>query len=304
MLNRLLDPLRFATLSLALVAAMSGAQAVASAQQLLPQDAGRQPARAVPDLKRVGVDEHLGAQLPLDLTFTDQTGKTVRLGDYFDGERPVFLTFAYHRCKTLCGMVLGAVEKVAELQPWTMGKEYTSLTISFDPSDTPAMAAETRKKMLAKYGRYEGDGGWNFLTGDEASIEKVTKAVGFRYFYDEVEQQFAHPAVYMLVSPDGKIVRYLYGLELKSNDVRIGLLDASHGKQVSTVDRILLYCYCYNPATHGYALVGWRVMQVGAGLTLLFLGVFFFIMWRGERWRARRARADIEGDPSPSHTHS
>src|SRR5206468_6723903 len=158
-----------------------------------------------------------------DAVFRDHTGKQVRLRDYFDGERPVALTLAYHSCKVVCSMVLGAEVQALKEQPWTLGKEFRAVTISIDARDTPAIAARKRKQMLDLYGKSAT--GWDFLVGDEANIKKVADAAGFKYRYDERNDQFGHPAVLMLTKPNGEMARYLYGLEFPHNDVRVGLLE-------------------------------------------------------------------------------
>ena len=243
------------------------------------------------ELEGVDVRERLDKPLPMDAVFRDHTGKAVRLGDYFDGKRPVVLTLAYANCKVVCSMVLAAEMESLKEQDWTLGKEFRALTISIDVNDTPAIASKKRSQMLALYGRSGKDtaGNWDFLTGDEANIKKVAEAVGFKYRYDAREKQFAHPAVLMLTKPNGDLARYLYGLSFDPKDVRLGLLEASQGRSISTIEKMILYCYMYDPIGAKYVVVAQNVMRLAGGITVILLGGFLFIMWRREA-RARRAR--------------
>jgi len=239
------------------------------------------------ELDGVDVREQLDKPLPKDAVFRDHTGKQVRLGDYFDGTRPVVLTLAYANCKVVCSMVLGAEVETLKAQAWTLGKEYRALTISIDPNDTPAIAAKKRTQMLALYGR--ANTGWDFLVGDEANIKRIADAVGYQYRYDAREKQFAHPAVLMLTKPNGDLARYLYGLSFDPSDVRLGLLEASQGRSISTIEKMILYCYMYDPIGAKYVLVARNVMRVAGGITVLIMGLFLFLFWRREL-RAKRAR--------------
>lgn len=249
-------------------------------------------------LDRVRVDEKLERQLPLDLGFRDHTGRRVTLRQYFDGERPVLLTFAYYRCPVLCSMVLNATANGAKAIPWTAGDEYDIVTISIDPTDTPESAAEKRAEILRTYGKGDGTG-WHFLVGDEVAIRRATEAAGFHYAYDERQREYAHPAVMMLLTPSGRFARYLYGLAFEPSDIRLGLLEASQGRSISTVERVLIYCYRFDEAKGGYAVVANRIMQIGGSATALILGAFLFVLWRRE---LRRRNADGTSRPPPAHS--
>jgi protein SCO1/2 len=174
-------------------------------------------------------------------------------------------------------------------QPWTLGKEFRAVTISIDSRDTPAIAARKRKQMLALYGKSAE--GWDFLVGDDANIKKVAEAVGFKYRYDERTDQFAHPAVLMLTKPNGEMARYLYGLEFPHNDVRVGLLEASQGRSITTIEKAILYCYMYDPIGAKYVLVAKNVMRLGGVITVFLLGFFLLAMWRREARAKRLANA-------------
>jgi protein SCO1/2 len=258
-----------------------------------------QPSVMPLELEGVDVNEHLDKPLPRDAVFRDHNGKVVRLGDFFDGQKPVVLTLAYHSCKVVCSMVLGAEVETLKKQPWTMGKEFRAVTISIDARDTPQIAAKKRSQMLALYGRSEATD-WNFLVGDKANIDKVAKAIGFQYRYDERHDQFAHPAVLMLTTPQGKMARYLYGLEFDPKDVRIGLLEASQGRSISTVEKAILYCYMYDPIGAKYVIVAQNVMKLGGAVTMLGLGIFLTVLWR----RERRARSSADRSLSSSSSRS
>ncbi len=249
------------------------------------QAAHAQPAIMPAELEGVDVAEHLDKPLPMDAVFRDHTGKVVRLGDYFDGKRPIALTLAYHSCKVVCSMVLGAEVETLKGIPWMLGKEFRALTISIDPRDTPAIAAKKRRQMLGLYGRSAD--GWDFLVGDAANIAKVAKAVGFKYAYDERNDQYAHPAVMMMAKPNGQMARYLYGLTFDPKDVRLGLLEASQGRSISTIEKVILYCYMYDPLGAKYVIVAQNVMKVGGAITVLVLGSFLGLMWSREKKRRR-----------------
>jgi protein SCO1/2 len=243
------------------------------------------------ELERVDVNEQLDKPLPTDAVFRDHTGKLVKLGDFFDGKRPVMLTLAYHTCKVVCSMVLGAEVEVLKQQPWTLGQEYRAVTISIDPRDTPAAAAKKRKQMLALYGKGGQSAQWDFLVGDQANIDKVARAVGFQYRYDPRHDQYAHPAVLMMATPAAKMARYLYGLSFAESDVRLGLLEASQGRSISTVEKVLLYCYMYDPIGAKYVVIGKNVMKIAGVITMLSLGLFLAILWRRERRRSSLSTA-------------
>jgi len=282
MLHRLLLALTFAT-------ALLGSLAVARPAIAGPAELEGTP-MVPPGLEDVGVTEHLDGQLPLDTQFRDHTGKPVRFGDLFDGKRPVVLTLAYHTCPTVCSMVLSQTVESLKNVGWTVGKEYQAITLSFDPHESLEKTAAKRVSLLGQYGRPEADAGWHFLVGDETNIRRITDAVGFHYHYVEREQQFAHPTVIMILKPNGQVARYLYGLEYSPTDVRIGLLEASNGKSISTIERVILYCYHYDPQGGKYVLVANRVMRIGGIISAVALGSFLALMWARERKRNAKTR--------------
>jgi protein SCO1 len=240
-----------------------------------------------PELTGVTIQEHLGEALPADARFLDADGHSVKLGDYFDGKRPTLLVFAYHTCPMLCSLVLDAVVRTLNDVSWTVGREFDVVSISIDPKDTPETATRKRTQIVDAYARAHGSpAGWHFLVGAEDSIRRVTDAVGFKYNYDARQKQYAHPAAIYLLTPAGHVARYLYGIDYPSSDVRLGLLEATEGRSISTTERILLYCYHYDPQGKHYALVAMNVMRVGGAFTLGGLGVLLGLMWARE-WRRR-----------------
>ena len=237
----------------------------------------------------IGLDQLLNQQLPLTLSFRDETGKTVQLGDYF-GEKPVILSFAYYDCPMLCTLVINGLIRTLRTLSFSAGTEFNIVTVSFNPKDTPPMAAIKRQTSLQSYSRKGAENGWHFLTGDEKTIQQLTQAVGFRYAYDENTQQYQHPSGIMILTPDGKLSRYFYGIEYAPRDVRLGLIEASAGKIGSPVDQVLLLCFHYDPTTGKYGLVITRALQLGGLATMLALGVFMLISSRRDR------RNKITGD--------
>jgi len=233
----------------------------------------------------VDVVEHLGASIPLDVELTDQDGKVVRLGDRLDGRGPVILVFMYHRCEMLCSVLVDSLARSLRGVRWTAGKEYRVLTVSIDPHDSPAIAARKHEQVLSIYGRSEAREGWTFLVAgkpENAAIVRLADAVGFRYRYDEASNEFAHPAAVFVLTPQGRIARYLYGIELPSMDLRLALFEASEGRWMKTIDRILLACFKYDPGRHRYGVAIDRTMKIGA--VAIFCAVAFMLarLWRAE----------------------
>ena len=230
-------------------------------------------------LKNVGIEQRLNEQIPAALTFRDESGTTVQLGDYF-GRKPMILNLVYYQCPMLCGEVLSGLESALRVLKFDAGKEFDVLTISFDPKETPEMAAAKKAEYLKRYGRPGAAAGWHFLTGPAASIDALTKAAGFQYQYDPKSGQFAHATAIMVLTPEGKIAQYYYGVEFAPKDLRLGLIQASQNKIGTLVDQVLLYCYHYDPDTGKYGAIISRVLQLAAGATVLILGTFLVVMFR------------------------
>lgn len=232
-----------------------------------------------PGLKNVGIEQHLNEQIPPDLIFRDETGKTVRLGDYF-GKRPMILNLVYYHCPMLCNEVLSGLESAMRVLKFDVGKDFDVLTVSFDPKETPEMAVAKKAEFLKRYGRAGAATGWHFLTGPQASIDSLTRAAGFQYEYDAKSGQFAHATAIMVLTPEGKIAQYYYGVEFAPRDLQLGLVQASHNKIGNLVDEVLLYCYHYDPDTGKYGAIISRILKLAAGATILILGTFLIVMFR------------------------
>jgi protein SCO1/2 len=232
-----------------------------------------------PGLKHVGIEQHLNEQLPLDLPFKDETGKNVKLGDYF-GKRPVILSLVYYRCPMLCGQLLQGLESALRVVDFNPGKEFDVITVSFDPTDTPAEATAKKAEIMARYKRPGSEAGWHFLTGPQESIAALTKAVGFQYQYDNRTQQFAHATAIAVVTPQGKLAQYYYGIDFPPKDLRLAIIQASQDHIGTVVDQVLLYCYHYDPDAGRYSALIFRVLQVAGGITILVLGSFILVMIR------------------------
>ena len=268
-----------ALLSLVLMVALSGlAGAHHEAQHQLP-----------PALREVGFDQRLGSVIPLDLMFRDEAGQVVRLGDYF-GTRPVILTMAYYECPMLCGLVLDGLAQSLRGLSFNVGEQFVVVTVSIDPRDTPAHAAAKKVQALRSYTRSGAAEGWHFLSGEDGSIQQLTKAIGFQYTYNAENRQFAHAAGVVVLTSQGVVARYLYGIEFAPKDVRLALIEAAASQIGSPVDQLLLFCYRYDPTTGRYGLVIMNVLRLAGLMTVAALGGFIAIMFRRERQRAETSR--------------
>ena len=240
--------------------------------------------------REVGFDQKLGDQFPLDLEFKDETGATVRLGQYF-GKKAVLVQFVYFNCPMICSMALEGLAKTMKALALDPGRDFEIVTISFDPRDTPEVAAKRKEATIEAFGRADAAPAWHFLTGTQDAIRKVTSATGFRYTWDEEQQQFAHATGIVIVTPEGKIARYFFGVEYKPRDIRFGLVEGSGGKIGTLADQLLLLCYHYNPTTGKYGAIAMSSIRAGGLVTVLLLGVFIALMFRRERKRERAGAA-------------
>jgi protein SCO1/2 len=249
---------------------------------------GQTAAHKLDAFRNVGIDQKLNSQLPLQLTFKDETGQTVTLGKYFT-TKPAVLALVYYDCPMLCDMVLnGVVRAISEisLKP---GKDFQIVTVSFNPSETWQLAASKKANYIEKLGHPEAAQGWHFLTGDDAAIRQLADAAGFRYNYNPETKQFAHAAGIMVATPEGKISRYYYGVSFPPRDIRFGLIEASNDKIGTPVDQVLLYCFHYDPVTGKYGMVIRNVIRVMGSLTVGALGILLFVLMRGEREKQHAA---------------
>src|SRR5579863_2684169 len=233
-------------------------------------------------VKGVGIDQNLNAQIPLELKFRDETGQTVRLGQYFR-EKPVVLALVYYDCPGLCDLILNGLSHAMEQISLNVGADYQVVTVSFNPKESWQLATAKKANYIEKYQRPGAKDGWHFLTGDEASIKSLADTVGFHYKYDPINNQFAHASAIFILTPEGKIARYFYGIAYKPRDFRLGLVEASANKIGSAADQVLLFCYHYDPTTGKYGMVITQVTRALGTATVLALGAFVFIMIRRDR---------------------
>jgi protein SCO1/2 len=233
-------------------------------------------------LQEVSISQNLNARIPPELVFRDETGKSVRLGDYW-GRKPIVLSLVYFDCPALCTEVLNGELRTMRSISLDLGKDFEAVTVSFEPKDTSALAKAKRDVYAGQYGRPGAAEHWHFLTGEQQSIDALTQAVGFHYAYDSAGRQYAHAAAIMVLTPDGRIARYFYGVQYPARDVRLGLVEASDGKIGTPTDHALLYCYQYDPMTGKYGFVVMNVVRAAGGLTVLALGIFMLLMFRRDR---------------------
>ncbi len=260
----------------ALIAGMTvPAMAQNMSRGILSPPASQRP----PGLKHVGIEQHLNDQIPPNLVFRDENGQTVRLGDYF-GKKPLILSLVYYQCPMLCGEVLSGLESALRVLKFDVGKDFDVLTVSFDPKDTAQTATAKKAEYLKRYKRAGAEQGWHFLTGPQDSIDALTNAAGFQYEYDPKTSQFAHATAIMILTPEGKIAQYYYGVEYAPKDLRLGLVQASQNKIGTVVDEVLLYCYHYDPDTGKYGAIVSRILKLSAAATILVLGGFLALMFR------------------------
>jgi protein SCO1/2 len=244
------------------------------------------------ELEDVEVIERLNEQVPLDLPFADSDGRKVTLREYFDGARPVILTMNYSNCPMLCSLQLNGLFDGLERLEWDLGSKFQMITVSIDPKEIPERAEQTKQKYLRAYGRTGVANGWHCLTGTEHDIRRLADAVGFGFAEDPDSGEFIHAAVTMVCTPDGKLSRYLYGIEYAAQTLRLALLEASEGKIGSTMDQVLLFCFQYDPAKGRYAPAAFRIMQVGGLLTVVLVGVGLAVFWRREVKKARKSQPE------------
>jgi protein SCO1/2 len=238
-------------------------------------------------LREVAFDQKLDQPVPLELLFRDESGKTVRLADYFK-EKPMILSFVYLKCRDLCPLLLDGVVRTLRALSFDVGNQFNVLTVSFDPHDSPALAAAKKSDIVAQYARPGASAGWHFLTGDETSIRTLAQSVGFHYTYDAKTGEFGHATGIVLLTPNGKTARYYYGIDFSPRDLRFGLIEAAADKIGSPIDQLLLFCYHSDPASGKYGLLITRLIRLAAVATVLILGAFILAMLRRERANASR----------------
>jgi len=244
------------------------------------------------DLEGVGITEHPGAKLPLDVEFKDEDGGTVRLGRYFTGDRPVILTLGYYRCPMLCTLVLNSLVDGLRDLPWTPGREFEVVTVSIDPTETPTLARLKKQNYLEEYARPGAASGWHFLTGREENIRRLADAVGFGYRYVPERGQYAHAAAIFVATPAGRLAKVLYGVVYQPKTVRLALTEAGEGKVGTTADQLLLYCFHYDAQEGRYVLAAQNIMRFGGASTALIVGLWLAVSWRRGAHKKSLKRCD------------
>jgi protein SCO1/2 len=266
------------------------ARAQGWAQQPPPLSSEDPSAGKVRLLENVGIDQRLGDRIPLDLEFNDENGTRVRLGDFF-GNKPVILTLVYYTCPMLCNQVLNGLTSGLDVVSFDIGRDFEVVTVSFDPREKPELARNKKETYMQWYKRPGAAQGWHFLTGDKASIDKLTEAAGFHYKYDQSTNQFIHASGIMIATPDGTLARYFYGIEYAPKDLRLGLVEASEKKIGNPVDRLLLYCYHYDPAAGKYGAVVMNILRLSGAVTIAGVVLMLWFMRRRSRVASREANA-------------
>ena len=246
-----------------------------------PQRPGTVSTDTIPQLKEVSFKQRLNEMLPLDASFTDETGRRVVLGEYF-GRKPVLLAFVYYQCPMLCTQVMNGLSSALKVMPFAAGEDYEVVLVSFDPRDTPATAAEKKRAHLEYWSTEKDAASWHLLSGDEATIRRVTSAAGFSYRWDERTGQFAHVSGILVATPQGRLSRYFYGVEYSPKELRLALVESSEGRVGSAIDELLLYCFHYNPESGRYGLMVMNLVRLGGVMTVLGIGGFILIMRRRE----------------------
>ncbi len=273
------------------LAAVPLAQTVLAQKDMMPsgQPGALPPGERPPILETVGVDEHLGRNVDLNLTFIDENGSPVALKDFFHKGKPVILDLVYYSCPQLCNLILNGQTAAMKEIPWTPGDQYEVVTITIDPKETVDLAQKKKAVQLGSFGKAAP--GWHFLCDHDGNAKKLAEQIGFHYRYDSKQGQFAHAASIFILTPEGRIARYLYGVRFRPMDMRFALAEASENRTTMAVEKILLFCYQYDPAKHAYVLFAANFMRAGGALTVLIVAFFLYRMFRMEKRRAAALRA-------------
>jgi len=269
-------------MAFALTAGPAGAQMTGAPSAAYKRDAGASASTMPEPLREIGFDQNIGQRIPLDTDVVDERGRVVPIGRFF-GSRPVVLVFAYYSCPMLCSQVVNGLASSVDVLSLQPGRDFEVVVVSFDPRDMPAAAATKKNQYLERYTNERAGAASHFLTASPTSIEQLTKAAGFRYVWDKQTQQFAHPTGIIVLTPDGRVARYLFGIEYGPRDLRFALVEASAGRVGNVADTLLLYCYHYDPMTGRYGLVIMRALRVAGASTVLALGAFVVVMIRREK---------------------
>lgn len=283
----------FATVSrfvLAIVLTFSATTAIAQGRNFAKEREGH--ANEIPtELADISITPRIGEKIDLDAKFKDQTGREVTLRDYTKDGKPLLLSLAYYSCPSLCNFHLNGLNDSFKQMKQPLGEEFNFVVVSFDPKEGPALAAAKRENYLKEYGRPEGAAGWHFLTGDAEASAALAKAVGFTYRWDETQKQYAHASAAYAIAPDGTISRYLFGIVFDPKTVRLSMLEASKGKVGNVIDKLILYCFHYDPKANKYTLAAFNMMRAGGVLILLVMGAFLVPFWMRTRKESTAAKA-------------
>lgn len=245
-----------------------------------------QAAEVPAELEGVGITEHLGSRVRIEkYSFKDDQGQSVRLADYFQEKKPVILALVYYQCPQLCNLILNGLQSAMKDMAWTAGKEFELVAVSINPTETPELASQKKKNYLKAYNRPSADQGFHFLTGDESQIKSLADEVGFHYRYEPKEKQYLHTATLFILTPEGKISRYLYGVSFTAKNLRLALTEASRGMVGTVMDRILMFCYHFDPSKNSYTFQMWRVVQIVLTIQAIALGGILYKLWRSEKRR-------------------
>jgi len=250
------------------------------------------------ELQGVNIERKLGDRVPTDLTFQNEKGASVTLGQYLDGDTPVVLNLVYHSCPMLCGLMLDGFTSSLESLSWTPGEEFRVLTVSFNPREGPEVAREKKETYVQKLGRPSAADGWHFLTGDSTAIRQLTSSVGFNFQWVPEKQEYAHPTAQVFLSGEGTVTRYIYGIQIPSGDMRKALVEASNGSVGNAIDQAAMYCFQFDPEKNTYTADAFNIMKIGSVLTFLVLGGALFVFWRREHKELEREEAWADRVPS------
>jgi protein SCO1/2 len=284
-----------------IIAAVLGASLPALAQGLHEAAPAGTPSDQLPPiLKNVRYEQKLDSQVPLRLAFRDESGRGVHLGDYF-GHKPVVLILAYYRCPMLCSQVLAGATHAFEQLPFRIGQQFNVLTVSFDPKETPELAAASKQTYVGTYGDPQAASGWHFLTGQQPEIAALTQAVGFHYAWDAQTQQYAHATGIVVLTPSGKVAQYFYGIDYPTQDLRLALVQSSQEKIGSLADQVLLYCCKYDVNSGRYTAIIGRVLQIAGGFTLLVMGSVLGLLFYLDKKKRKELEQAAERDSALSH---
>lgn len=300
MISRQLSRISVCLLALIAAAAVLGTALPACAQGMHDTGPGGAPSNELPPiLKNVRYEQRLDNQVPLNLAFRDESGKAVRLGDYFQ-KKPVVLILAYYRCPMLCSQVLAGATHAFTQLPFRIGQQFEVLTVSFDPRETPTMASSSKETYVRSYGHPEAAAGWHFLTGQQPEIAALTEAVGFHYAWDAQTKQYAHATGIVVLTPSGKVAQYFYGIDYPAQDLRLALVQSSQEKIGSLADEVLLYCCKYDPNTGRYTAIIGRVLQIAGAFTLLILGGVLLLLFHLDKKKRIELEKAAERDSALS----